>query len=486
MKIYCTFTLLAVLAVAQACGKGDPQKLERKCAGGEMEACKDLGVMYVKGERIEKNIARAAEFLQIYCDGGFEDDCSVLKPIYVEVYNKHGYLLHSIYKDLNKPDNPLLFYPRALASCLKDGNIPLPPQKADYDDEISIWQNFKNKLGTSDYTKQLVPSRENLSTGINDVLDNLKRNSQVYVEGMEIKKEKLLNKADEINKLNVRAEWLEYLEKSVPLFCDSLKTLPPHIQSKINWDCSEMNNFEISAFAKSRKGVSTAKSAQTPAGAQAESGAGAQAAAAGKTAGKGEAGIDWVFSKPANIYFGRSEVTVTQFGKCVSAGVCEAGHHQPASDDKECNLDNPDRLNHPMNCVDWYGADAYCKWAGGRLPTEKEWFAEAGNNKIRKYPWGGREAACDYAVMNDGSDGCGLNSSSPVCSKPAGNSVSGLCDMSGNVWEWTSTEAGKDRILRGGSWATSKQAYLRTTSRLKDDPSFSGSHSGFRCAKASR
>ena len=91
------------------------------------------------------------------------------------------------------------------------------------------------------------------------------------------------------------------------------------------------------------------------------------------------------------------------------------------------------------------------------MPTEEEWAAEASNGQTRDYPWGNQEVSCDYAIWGEGNrkDGCGKEMTWPVCSKPKGNSVSGLCDMSGNVWEWTSSlyESGEAaRVLRGGSW----------------------------------
>ena len=57
--------------------------------------------------------------------------------------------------------------------------------------------------------------------------------------------------------------------------------------------------------------------------------------------------------------------------------------------------------------------------------------------------------------MNEGGSGCGKNRTWPVCSKRRGDSVSGLCDMGGNVWELTSSIYGsghEERVLRGGSW----------------------------------
>lgn len=143
--------------------------------------------------------------------------------------------------------------------------------------------------------------------------------------------------------------------------------------------------------------------------------------------------------------------------------------------------------NHPANCVDWNQATAFCAWVGGRLPTEDEWYAEASNRKTRTYPWGNQEVTCDYAIWGDGdrTDGCGKNSTWPVCSKTAGNSVSGLCDMGGNVWEWTSTSDGAARVLRGGSWLYGNPESIRAESRLRVVPSNRLYVNGFRCGRSS-
>jgi len=153
-------------------------------------------------------------------------------------------------------------------------------------------------------------------------------------------------------------------------------------------------------------------------------------------------GITWVTSKVKKLNglkFSKSEVTVKQFEACVKAGKCKKDNYHGKDENKYCNWGYNDRGFHPMNCVDWYGADAFCKWAGGRLPTEDEWYAEADNDGARQYPWGNEESSCNYA--NSVQDGCGKNGTWPVCTKEAGNSVSGVCDMNGNVMEWASTES---------------------------------------------
>ncbi len=202
---------------------------------------------------------------------------------------------------------------------------------------------------------------------------------------------------------------------------------------------------------------------------------------------RGGGGVEWVHSQPAGIDFTKTEVTVAQYRSCVEAGKCI--RPLTKDDSNYCNWGHPNRDNHPINCVDWYQAKAFCEWAGGRLPTEDEWYAEASNRGNWAYPWGDDDASCKYAVMDDGGDGCGKDRTWPVCWKPRGNSVSGLCDMSGNVWEWTSSlyrPGSSGRVLRGGSWSLDVLGYLRASSRLWHDRASGSSYYGFRCGRSSR
>ncbi len=198
---------------------------------------------------------------------------------------------------------------------------------------------------------------------------------------------------------------------------------------------------------------------------------------------KGKAGVVWVFSKPAGVYFTRTEVTAGQFGKCVKAGKCSAGNIRTRSF-YDCNFGNSEKAEHPMNCVNLHGAGEFCRWVGGRVPTEDEWYKEASNNGVRTHPWGDEEASCKYAVMEENGDGCGKKSTWPVCSKPAGNSVSGLCDMSGNVGEWIGTKVSRGRTmgqLAGGSWNRGSARAVRVSGRLLDLPQGKLNRHGFRC-----
>lgn len=190
---------------------------------------------------------------------------------------------------------------------------------------------------------------------------------------------------------------------------------------------------------------------------------------------------EWLFSKVANVYFTKSEITVGQYRLCTSDGVCSSAE---AGSDK-CNNYHNDRDDHPVNCVNWVQAERYCKWAGGRLPTEEEWYMEASNMGKRRFPWGDEPLSCDLAAVGNTEDasGCDMSSTLPVCSKPDGNSISGLCDMTGNVWEWTSSGDGKKRVIRGGSIFDTDASHYEIAFKYYSSPSAGYRNLGFRCVK---
>jgi hypothetical protein len=173
----------------------------------------------------------------------------------------------------------------------------------------------------------------------------------------------------------------------------------------------------------------------------------------------------------------RTEVTVAAYTRCVEGGQCQAKARPRIT----CNFGREERQNHPMNCLDWEQANAFCQARGARLPTEVEWeyFARGGAEQ-RKFPWG--DAAPDGNTCWKQAFSC------PVGSYPPG--AFGLMDVAGNVWEWTSSNHGDypwptrespHKVYRGGSWSRRFDKWLLPSLRNRDVPSALGSHLGLRC-----
>ena len=163
--------------------------------------------------------------------------------------------------------------------------------------------------------------------------------------------------------------------------------------------------------------------------------------------------------------------------------------------------------DHPVVEVSWYGAAAYCEWAGGRLPTEAEWECAARGPERRAFPWGDtldgtRFNYCDANCDSDWADRTmddGYARTAPVGSFPAGASWCEAQDLAGNVWEWvvdwydsdyygrspsenpTGPASGQSRVVRGGSWLHMPNG-VRGANRVPSDPDLTHDNIGFRCA----
>jgi formylglycine-generating enzyme required for sulfatase activity len=196
----------------------------------------------------------------------------------------------------------------------------------------------------------------------------------------------------------------------------------------------------------------------------------------------------------------RTEVTVEAYAACVKEWRCSAEYLKEYSDDgthftpgKLCNYGVDGRDRHPINCVSQVEAEAYCKGLGRRLPTEEEWeYAARGGSAQRTYPWG-EDGPANRACW----DGEGNRwSTCEVGKYPGGDSVQGVHDLAGNVWEWTSsaycvpypeegvrTCAEGRRVLRGGSWSFVVASTLRAAYRNGAAPASRFNGVGFRCAR---
>jgi formylglycine-generating enzyme required for sulfatase activity len=186
-------------------------------------------------------------------------------------------------------------------------------------------------------------------------------------------------------------------------------------------------------------------------------------------------------SEIAAFQIDRTEVRVSEYRRCVDEGAC--GAPGAASG---CNWNAQGRSDHPINCIDWDQAAAYCGWIGKRLPTEQEWEKAARGTDGRAYPWGNEHASCDVAVMKGSAGaGCGGGSTAPVASRDRGRSPYGLFDMAGNVYEWTGSlyeSDGGARVLRGGSWKNDADT-IRSFHREGALPNLRDPSVGFRCAQ---
>ena len=283
-------------------------------------------------------------------------------------------------------------------------------------------------------------------------------------------------------------------------------------QSHKNWALIGLASLGLSVLVRMESG--TASGASEPA----EPATANPARKAATSTPGSDAGIEWVRVAGGTFWMGsndgdhdekpvhqvtlssfelaKSEVTVGQYRACVSAGKCRA----PNTTGSLCNWGKSGRDAHPVNCVDWDQAVAFSRWVGGRLPTEAEWeYAAGSGDRSWTHPWGNEAASCQRAVMNDGASGCGRGGTWPVCSKPAGKSHQGLCDMIGNVWEWTydsyggyssspqhnptGASGGSFRVLRGCGWGGAA-GNCRAALRRRYAPSYRINVLGFRPSRS--
>jgi formylglycine-generating enzyme required for sulfatase activity len=227
------------------------------------------------------------------------------------------------------------------------------------------------------------------------------------------------------------------------------------------------------------------------------------------------------------------EVTVDQYRECSKKGECKRAYRdstwpQGKTDEADwrkqmeahselCNEQHEDRGDHPINCVDWAQARAFCQKRGGDLPSEAEWEFAARGSDGRVYPWGdavptaahmngsGTEYVAwreskglsPHGVLYEADDG--FVGTAPVGNCEQGTTQYGLHDIAGNVFEWTldefrryddtteSTEEGpRKRVIRGGAFNSFQPQFADPALRF---PQVEDAHNhgiGFRCVAEPR
>lgn len=180
----------------------------------------------------------------------------------------------------------------------------------------------------------------------------------------------------------------------------------------------------------------------------------------------------------SGFYLDRHEVTVSQFEKFLRATGANTEEWSEAS------------AQYPVTEVSWREADAYCRWAKKRLPTDAEWEKAARGADERRYPWGNDPPAAHLATF-------ATSRRSAVGSHEAGKSPYGMYDMAGNAAEWVADwysegytavhnpkgpENGAAKVIRGGSSSDSPER-IASTNRMYAKPETQLGDTGFRCAQ---
>jgi formylglycine-generating enzyme required for sulfatase activity len=186
-----------------------------------------------------------------------------------------------------------------------------------------------------------------------------------------------------------------------------------------------------------------------------------------------------------------NEVTIAQYQQCIDSDGCQLA--------SGLNYDK-DNVNKPITGINWFEAGNYCKWLGGRLPTEGEWEKSANGPDSRNnyFPWGNTWEA-ENANLNNVVDG---NVEDVTKYIDSDKSYYGIKNMAGNVREWTASESlpldenpislnqplkhnlenlSMAVIVRGGSWINEPSEGM-VSKRATDSASSVKTTLGFRCA----
>lgn len=199
----------------------------------------------------------------------------------------------------------------------------------------------------------------------------------------------------------------------------------------------------------------------------------------------------------------QGEVSTSEYMLCVENEWCSADEVTTGG---YSNYGNERRRQHPINGITWKGAQRYCEFWGGTLPTEAQWEFAARGSDGRRFPWGNKRFCGVMDVSGGGDDGveeteCLIDGTQPL-GRLRGRSPFGLNGMGGSVWEWTADwyasdaysshgksdptgpETGTRRVQRGGGWSSTDPLELRSAARGSLPPDDKVNDVGFRCVRS--
>lgn len=175
-----------------------------------------------------------------------------------------------------------------------------------------------------------------------------------------------------------------------------------------------------------------------------------------------------------------TETTTKEYEECVTAGKCNASFVDACTE--TTTYKKPGKEDHPMVCIDFNQAEAYCQFRGKRLPADEEWeWAGRGGAEGRLYSWGNDKPADQTCWSGKGA----RTGTCPVNAHPGTATPDGLLGMSGNVFEWTTSKTdsrGKDRVGRGGSWRDGLANLLQVGRPGRFEVTYRCGFLGVRCA----
>jgi len=192
-------------------------------------------------------------------------------------------------------------------------------------------------------------------------------------------------------------------------------------------------------------------------------------------------------------YLDKLEVTASRYARFLQA----TGSLQPPDYWDEVKLERDGEL--PVIGVTWYDADAYCRWAGKRMPSEAEWERSARSADRRMFPWGNGDPTSQRATFGKSATAPYQGGLTAVGRHEAGSSPFGVQDLAGNASEWVADwfadsfsrndvrnpkgpDSGTDKVIRGGGWYDPADR-LQSSRRFHAQPDQRSDDIGFRCAR---